>query len=112
MCSAFHVVLQEGLPAWEGSTLEDVLRSTGQLPGTNGSSNASSSGQQAEPKQQQQQQRLCKVHDALVAHPTCFTSGLGLEAWQYEGCVTASAAVHVASHRNQGMYGSYGGGTR
>lgn len=108
MRAAFLLVLQEGLPAWEGSSLEDVLRSTGQLPGTNSSSNASSSGQQAEPKQQ----RLCKVHDALVAHPTCFTSGLGLQAWQYEGCVTASAAVHVASHRNQGMYGSYGGGTR
>jgi hypothetical protein len=52
------------------------------------------------------------VHDALVAHPTCFTGGLGLESWQFEDSVTATADVHVASQRTPSMYGNggvYGG---
>jgi hypothetical protein len=107
-CYALHCCLQEGLPTWLGSSLADVLRSQGGL--TMSSSSSSTDGHRAA-EQQQQQQGLRTVHDALVAHPTCFTSGLGLDAWQYEGCVTATATVHVASQRNTSVYG-YTGGTR
>lgn len=100
--AVLFVLTQEGLHAWEGSSLADVLRSQGQLAPGSSSSNSSSRGGQTDP-QQQQQQTLHRVHDAL----TCFTSGLGLEAWQFEECVTATAKVHVASQRNTGVYPQY-----
>lgn len=97
---------QDGLPVWEGSSLQEELRSQGHLSSTR-------HGDHPHPHQHQQEQQqdgepedgLQRVHDALVANPTCFTDGLGLDAWHYEGCVTATAAVHVASQRNQGVYG-------
>jgi hypothetical protein len=52
-----------------------------------------------------------RVADALVPHPCSDPSGLCLEPWQHEGCVTATAAVHVASQRSQGMYGFSGSRT-
>jgi len=102
LCPSLH--LQEGLPAWDGSSLQDVLRSQAQL----GSSSSNGSSSSDNNQQQQQQDGIRSVHEALVDHPTCFTAGLGLQAWQYEGTVTATAAVHVASQRNQGMYGFNG----
>lgn len=104
------LLLQDGLPAWEGSSLQDVLRSQGQP--ASGTAGSSGSGGEADPQQQQQQAGLRRVHDALVAHPTCFTAGLGLDAWQFEDSVTATADVHVASQRTASMYGTgnvYGG---
>lgn len=102
------ICLQDGLPAWEGTCLRDILRSQGQTASTT----PGRSGGEADPQQQQQQGGLHRVHDALVAHPTCFTGGLGLESWQFEDSVTATADVHVASQRTPSMYGNggvYGG---
>lgn len=91
---------------WEGSSLQDVLRSMGTAA-------AGDTHSSADLHQQQQHGHgaaggVQRVHDALVAHPTCFTGGLGLDAWQYEDCVTATATVNIASQRNQGMYGFAG----
>jgi hypothetical protein len=54
---------------------------------------------------------LRRVSDALVLHPSNDPGGLCLDPWQHEGAVTATAAVHVASQRNQGMYGFSGSRT-
>lgn len=84
-----HMCCQDDLPQWAGSSLYDALTA------------------------QQQQQHQKVLHDVLclVHQPGCFTSGLGLEAWQYENVASSTAKIHFASHRLEGMY-SYMGGAR
>jgi hypothetical protein len=41
----------------------------------------------------------------LVPQPSCYTTGLGLQPWQYEDRVSSSNSVHFASQRQQaGLY--------
>jgi hypothetical protein len=48
-----------------------------------------------------------QLHSALclVPQPSCYTTGLGLQPWQYEDRVSSSNRVHFASQRQVGgMY--------
>lgn len=79
VCGPLLPVLQPGLASWSGSSMSDVLAA----------------------------QAALHVPLCLVPQPTCYTDGLGLEAWQFEDRVSSNTKVHFASQRppQQGFYG-------